>query len=158
MHQDKTKIVYCGKENTDYQTTEFIFLGYEFRKRVCQDKFGELFINFTPAVSNKAIQSMKDKIKASKIYKRTNLSINEVARLFNPVLLGWINYYGKFTKTRLYKVLNYFNCTIVSYLARKHKFKKGCKHRAIDLLIKIRKYRPNLFAHWKCGMVGAFII
>lgn len=157
LHPDKTKIVYCGRNNNDYPISKFTFLGYEFRKRTCKSKTGALFTGFTPAVSNDAIKSMIDKIKVSGIKTRSYLSIEEIAYMFNPVLNGWINYYGKYTRSSLYKVLRYFNCTLVNWLARKHKFYKRNKYKAINLLIKIAKFKPNLFVHWKMGMEGAFV-
>lgn len=127
----------------DYLRFQLIFLG--------------LMTGFTPAASDKALQSMRDKIKASNIKNRVYLSIQEIADYFNPILEGWINYYGRFTRSQLYKICSYFNCIIIKFLAKKYKFRR-CKGKATNLLIKIRKRRPNLFAHWKHGMEGAFVV
>ena len=61
LHPDKTKIVYCKDVNRTktYSNIQFDFLGYTFRPRKSKNKFGKYFINFTPAISNKAIKRIK---------------------------------------------------------------------------------------------------
>ena len=56
LNEDKTKIVYCKKNHRDevYECIQFDFLGYTFRPRRSIDKHGEVFLNFSPAISNKA--------------------------------------------------------------------------------------------------------
>ena len=61
LHPTKTRIVYCkdnDRRGTDPETT-FDFLGYTFRPRRSKNKYGKYFINFTPAVSNKAKTAMR---------------------------------------------------------------------------------------------------
>ncbi|HAG1883343.1 TPA: hypothetical protein G8O64_004969, partial [Salmonella enterica] len=62
---------------------------------------GSLFLNFLPAVSPKAARTMRGRIRSRKIHRWTQLTIKELANSFNPVLQGWINYYGKFCKSKL---------------------------------------------------------
>ena len=40
---------------------------------------------------------------------RSDKSLNEMAEASNPVIRGWINYYGKFYKSALNKVLECIN-------------------------------------------------
>ena len=157
MHPEKTKIIYCGRGRSDHKDRKFTFLGYEFRRRASKNKHGQIFTGFSPAASTEAIQGMIDKIRDSGIKKRPDLSLNAIAKMFNPVLRGWINYYGAYTRSGLYKMIRYFNCTLVNYLARKYKFYKRNKDKAVNLLIRIRKHQPNLFIHWRLGMEGAFV-
>src|SRR5205807_737954 len=65
VHPEKTKIVYCKDANREgkYDTTKFDFLGYTFRPRSSRNKWGKLFVNFCPAISDKATQKIKDGIK-----------------------------------------------------------------------------------------------
>lgn len=157
MHPEKTKIIYCGSGNSNHKDRKFTFLGYDFRHRACKNKHGQIFAGFSPAASTKSIQAMIDKIRKSRIKKRPDLNIKAIAKMFNPVLSGWTNYYGAYTRSGLYKMLRYFNCTLVNYLARKYKFYKRNKDKAVNLLIRIRKHKPNLFVHWRLGIEGAFV-
>ena len=97
LHPDKTKIVYCKDDNRrkTYPETKFVFLGYEFRCReVRNTKNDEVFRSFTPAVSKTAVKLMRAKIRNSNIRKRTDLSLDDIAKEYNPILRGWLNYYG----------------------------------------------------------------
>ena len=47
-------------------------------------------MNFIASVSKKAEQTLKDKVKALKIHKRTGSTIDMIAEVLNPILRGWI--------------------------------------------------------------------
>ncbi|GAB6194530.1 group II intron reverse transcriptase/maturase [Desulfocastanea catecholica] len=159
MHPEKTKIAYC-KDNSrrkDYPITEFDFLGYTFRPRwVLNRKRKSLFINFTPAVSNKAVKAMRQKTRKLNFRNRTELSLADISMFYNPVLRGWLTYYGHFYRSALYPVFRHFNKTLVAWAMRKYKRLKGHKIRASRFLEQIAQKEPHLFVHWQKGMVGAF--
>lgn len=158
LHPNKTKIVYCkdSDRNKEYPNTKFDFLGYSFRRRtVKNNKNNKLVLNFTPAVSKASAKSMREKTRNHKFYRRTDLSLRDIAEEFNPVLRGWIEYYGRYHRSALYPVLRHFNKTLVAWTRRKYKKVKG-KTRAGTLLENIAKREPHLFAHWKIGMRGRF--
>lgn len=158
LHPSKTKIVYCkdGRRKIEYPNKEFDFLGYGFCcRRVKNSKNNEMFLGFTPAVSKAATKSMREKTRNHMFYRRTELSLNDIANEFNPVLRGWIEYYGRYNRSALSPVFRHFNKTLVAWAKRKYKKLRG-KTRAGILLERIAKREPRLFAHWKIGMVGAF--
>lgn len=159
LHPVKTKIVYCkdGRRKGRHEETKFDFLGYTFRPRFAKNRWrNSIFVNFSPAVSALALKAMCAKIRKDGIRNRTELSLQDIARWYNPILQGWLNYYGKYYPSALYRVLRRFNLTLVAWAMRKYKRFKGHKTRAAKFLENIAKQRPNLFAHWKKGMVGAF--
>lgn len=43
---------------------------------------------------------------------RTELSLRDISRLFNPVLRGWVAYYGRFYPSAMYPVFRHFNKTL----------------------------------------------
>jgi RNA-directed DNA polymerase len=104
LHPEKTKIVYC--KDDDRQGTspqeKFDFLGYTFRARRSKNRYGKHFINFSPAVSNKAAKKMRQTMRKWKLHLRSDKEIDDIARMFNPYIQGWINYYGKYYKSALY--------------------------------------------------------
>jgi RNA-directed DNA polymerase len=159
MHPTKTKIVYCkdGTRKGTYPQTEFTFLGYTFRPRVVKNaKRSSLFVSFTPAVSTAALKAMRQRTRRLNYRNRTDLSLPDIARLHNPILRGWLEYYGRFCPSDLYPVFRHFNKMLVTWAMRKYKRFKGHKTRASLLLEDISRKNPQLFAHWKRGMVGAF--
>ena len=92
MHPLKTKIVYCkdGSRKGQYENTEFDFLSYTFRRRLCKNrKRNSMFINFTPAVSKSALKSMRLKIRKLRIRMATELSIAQLAKWLNPIINGY---------------------------------------------------------------------
>jgi len=96
--------------------------GYTFRPRVCKaSKYNRLFVGFTPAVSKAALKSMRAKTRKLNWRNRTNLSLNEIAERYNPILQGWINYYGKYNRSALYPVWRHFNRTLVAWAMHKCK-------------------------------------
>jgi len=160
LHPVKTKIVYCkdGKRKGNYVNTSFDFLGYTFRRRVCKDrKHNILFVSFNPAVSNVALKAMRLKIKKLKVRQRSDLSIVQVAKWLNPMINGWINYYGQHYRSALYRLSHYVNKTLVRWARCKFKPLRWHKTRAMKYLLGLSEQCPYLFAHWKAGMVGAFV-
>ncbi len=159
MHPDKTKIVYCkdGQRKGKYPNTQFDFLGYTFRPRLVKNrKRNSMFVNFTPAVSNAALKSMRQTTRKGNFRNRSNLSLAEIARLHNPILRGWLGYYGRFCRSAMYPVLRHFNRTLVAWAMKKFKRLHGHKIRASRFLKGIAEKCPYLFVHWQQGMVGEF--
>ena len=107
IHPDKTRIVYCKDDNRrgshDYE--KFDFLGFTFRSRLSKNKGGKYFVSFIPAISQKAAKSIRAKIRHWGIQNRNNKQIDDIARMFNAQVQGWINYYGAYYKSALNPIL-----------------------------------------------------
>ena len=159
LHPEKTKIVYCkdGMRKGKYSTTTFTFLGYDFRRRKAKSqKTGRVFLNFGPAVSKEAATSMREKVRQSGMRLRSETSIQELATEYNPILRGWIEYYGRYYPTALNPVWTHFNRSLVKWAMRKYKKLRGKKIKASVFIQKIMKTQPELFAHWKLGTWARF--
>ncbi|MEA3484024.1 MAG: group II intron reverse transcriptase/maturase [Pseudomonadota bacterium] len=159
LHPMKTKIIYCkdSSRRGQYENTSFDFLGYTFRRRLCKNsKRNSVFINFTPAVSKVALKSMRVKIRKLRIRMRADLSIDQIARWLNPIINGWITYYGRYTRSALYAMCRHVNQALVRWVRRKYKPLRWHKTKAAQFLEEIAKQCPYLFAHWRAGMTGAF--
>ena len=159
MHPTKTKIVYCkdGKRKGQYPNVRFDFLGYCFRPRlVKKSQDNMLFCGFNPAVSPSALKSMRAKIRELNIRHRTELSLAEIAHSLNPLLQGWINYYGRYAPSALAPLLRYVNQTLLAWAMRKFKRFKAHKIRASQFLQKLTRASAHLFVHWRLGMTGVF--
>ena len=115
-----------------------------------------MFVGFTPAVSTKALKAMRQATRDSNLRNRSDLSLQEIARRYNPVLRGWLEYYGRFHPSAMQPVLRHFNKTLVAWAMRKFKRLQGHKTRACLFLIIIAERQPRLFVHWQRGMVGTF--
>jgi RNA-directed DNA polymerase len=159
LHPDKTQIVYCkdGSRKGRYPNTQFDFLGYTLRPRIVKNrKRNSVFVSFTPAVSSAALTAMRQTTRQRNFRNRTDLSLDDIARYHNPVLRGWLEYYGRYYPSAMYPVLRHFNQTLIAWAMRKYRRLKGHKVRAARFIEGIAKRQPHLFVHWQRGMVGAF--
>jgi RNA-directed DNA polymerase len=159
LHPTKTKIVYCkdGKRKGVYPNVKFDFLGYGFRPRLVRNsRNNTLFCGFNPAISTSALKTARATIRDLDIRHQTQLSLVDIARQINPLLSGWIKYYGRFAPSALYPLLRYVNQRVGDWVMRKYKRFRGHKVRASQFLQRLARDRAALFVHWRLGMVGAF--
>lgn len=155
MHEDKTKIVYCkdsNRTNKSPKVVSFDFLGYTFKPRQAQNsQRKEDFTNFLPGVSTKAMTAMNEKLNNMPILRIPGIEVEAVAKAINPVLQGWINYYGKFYATRLRDFMRTINAKIANWAIRKYKKLRTSVTRGMKWVSSLYRRKPNLFAHWAFG-------
>jgi RNA-directed DNA polymerase len=159
LHPTKTKIVYCkdGKRKGNYPNVKFDFLGYCFRPRLVKRfRDNTLFCGFNPAVSPSAMKAMRSAVRELNIRHQTQLSLEQIARRLNPLLRGWIAYYGRYAPSALYPLLRSVNQTLVAWAMRKFKRLTGHKIQASQFLQRLALERRALFVHWDLGMTGTF--
>ncbi len=154
LHPEKTKIVYCKdadrKDSHDHES--FDFLGYTFRPRLSKNKWGKTFVNFSPAISKRAMSEIKGKIRSWKLHLRSDKKIDDLARMFNAVVQGWVNYYGRFYKSAMHPALRNMERFLIRWVMRKYKRFQGHKTRAKHWLGRVRTREPKLFVHWRLGL------
>lgn len=157
LHPEKTRIVYCKDDdrNGNHPEIKFDFLGYTFRPRRSKNRHGKFFINFTPAVSNKACKAMRQTIRGWRMHLKPDMTIHDLSRMFNASVRGWLNYYGHFYKSQLYPVFRHMNMALVQWARRKYKKLERHKTRAIRWLGRLAKNLPKLFVHWQLGILPA---
>jgi RNA-directed DNA polymerase len=154
LHPDKTRIVYCKDADRpgSFEHEKFTFLGYEFRPRLAKNRQGKHFVSFLPAVSTDAKKAMATEIRSWGLGRRSDKSLDDLARMFNSIVQGWINYYGCFYKSELLYFLRRLNNHLVRWATRKyHKRLRNKERRAMAWLAEIARRSPRLFAHWRLG-------
>jgi RNA-directed DNA polymerase len=151
LHPEKTKIVYCkdGRRPKNYKDESFDFLGYCFRPRGCKGR--SYFCGFTPAVSKSAIKAMSATIRGWKLHLWSSSSIEDIARRTNPVVRGWLNYYGRYYKSALSPLLYQLQNALVRWAMRKYKRLRGRWLKATHWLGRIARREPRLFSSWDFG-------
>jgi RNA-directed DNA polymerase len=150
LNSEKTKIVYCkdDKRKGKFENTKFDFLSFTFRPRRDKSQYG-YFIGFIPAISNNAAKALRAKVRSAGIPRQMDKMIIEIAEIWNPVIRGWIQYYGRFYKSELYSTLNNFNSVLSKWARRKYKRLKHSRRKTKQWFGKIAKQSPELFVHWK---------
>ena len=148
LHPGKTRIIYCKDDDRkgNHPETKFDFLGYTFQPRRSKNKYGKFFINFTPAVSGKAKKAMRETIQGWRIHLKPDKAIEDLSRMFNSVIRGWVNYYGRFYKSEMYPVLAHMNRALVRWVRKKYKKLKH-QRRATHWLGKVARREQKLFVH-----------
>lgn len=150
LHPAKTKIVFCARgqqaKDTENAPRSFTFLGYDFKPRETHKDKSDKNLTFTPGVGKAAKKKLLAQVKARKIHKRSDLSLEEIADEINPMVRGWINYFHHFRVGDLSSTL----CRIDRRLMKwtKNKYKIGTR-KARQGLSRIMEQQPALFAHWK---------
>ena len=108
------------------------------------------------AVSPAALKTMRSTIRDLGIRHRTQMSLADIARQVNPLLRGWIEYYGRYAPSALHPVLRHVNQTLLAWARRKFKRFAAHKIRTSRFLQSIAKNNAELFVHWRIGMTGTF--
>ena len=150
LHPDKTKIVYCKDSDRrgSYEHTSFTFLGFEFRGRRARGKNGGIFTSFLPAASKDALKKMSATVRSWRLHRRTGLTMGQLAREINPVVRGWIQYYGAFGLKELYPLLQRINYYLVRWLRKKYRRLRTWK-KLVPCWERITSQYPAMFAHWR---------
>ncbi len=149
LHPDKTRIVYCGKERRrDGMATAFTFLGFTFRNRPAKNRHGEVFTSFLPAVSKDALKKMGKQVRSWRIHMHINYTFSEFARWLNPIIRGWMQYYGAFYRTALYPLFQRINFYLLRWIRKKYRRLKTYK-KATKRWDQVTAAYPMFFAHWK---------
>lgn len=151
LNEGKTKIVYCkdDKRKGSFPTCSFDFLGYTFRVRSCKCRNNKIFNSFAPAVSNKASKKFRKKIMKTGLNKLTNISLGDIARKWNPIIRGWIEYFKHFYSSAMRSSLDYVNQLLVKWAKRKFAPLRNKYVQTWNWLALVSRMSPKLFAHWQ---------
>jgi group II intron reverse transcriptase/maturase len=150
LHPTKTRIVYCqnGKRRGCSQHTSFTFLGFTFRARKARSRHGENFTSFLPAISTDALNKVSREVRGWRLHHRTGHTVTELARWINPIVSGWMDYYGAFYRSALYPLLQRINAYLMRWTRKKYKRLRGFK-KAKNCWEGITSRHPRMFAHWR---------
>jgi group II intron reverse transcriptase/maturase len=150
LHPGKTKIVYCKDDNRrgSHETTSFTFLGYQFAPRSVRGSHGRMFTAFTPAISPQALKKISAEVRRWRLHRRTGQELRDLAEWINPVVRGWVTYYGRFYRSMLHPLLKRINAYLVRWAQKKYRrlasFKR-VKRWWDDLVTRNR----GLFVRWQ---------
>ncbi len=147
MHPEKSKIVYCKVDSRreDAEHTQFTFLGFTFRARAAVRKDGSTFTGFLPAVSAEACKAMRSRIRSWHLHRWTSVSLSRLLAAHRRVLSGWLNYYGRFYRSALSTVFNYYYHRLLTWVRRKYKRFRGRIVVCQQWLEKVHAANPRLF-------------
>lgn len=150
LHPEKTQVVCVDPQYRGPVATKFDFLGFTFRPRRARSRKGVIFVSYGPAISDKAAVGLRQTIRRGwSLPRRTPMSLDAIAKMINPVLRGWLHYYGHFRPSAMVSVLRGLNMSLRLWCMRKYKRFKRRPKAAMAWLARIARTQPGLFAHWR---------
>ncbi len=155
LHPSKTRIVYCKDDDRrgDYEHVVFDFLGYTFQPRRAKNHRGKYFVSFLPAISAKSAKSIRVKIRKWRMGStRSNQSLEDLARLVDPSVRGWMNYYGRFYRSKCVQVLRYLNEALAAWARRKYRRFRRRERASMHWLGCVAQRDRKLFVLWQLGV------
>lgn len=158
VHPTKTRIVYCKDDDRPGGSAHMRFdcLGYTFQPRLAKNRWGECFVRFLPAISTQAATAIRQTIREWRLAAtRNNQSLEDLARLVNPVVRGWMNYYGRFYRSRGVQILRHLNEALAAWARRKYKRFRRRERASMHGLGRIAQRDPHLFVLWRLGVKPA---
>jgi RNA-directed DNA polymerase len=155
LHPTKTRIVYCKDDDRpgEHEHVSFDFLGYTFQPRRAKNRWGKYFVSFLPAISTKAAKAIRATIRQWRLAStRNNQSLEDLARFINPVVRSWMNYYGRFYRSKCVQVLRHLNEALAAWVRRKYTRFRRRERASLYWLGRIARRDPKLFALWQLGV------
>jgi RNA-directed DNA polymerase len=157
LHPTKARIVYRkdGDRRGRSEHESFEFLGYAFRRRRGKHRCGKDFVSFLPAASPASAKSSRDTVRSWRLHLRSDKSLDDLSRIFGPILRGWLSYFRHFYKSAIYPTLRMFDRVLMRWAMRKYKRPRRHRRRALHWLGRVAGRDPRLFAHRQMGLVPA---
>jgi RNA-directed DNA polymerase len=78
--------------------------------------------------------------------------LEDLAQLVNPAVRGWMNYYGRFYRSRCVQVLRHLDEALAAWVRRKFKRFRRRESASVHWLGRIARREPTLFVHWQLGI------
>lgn len=149
LNPEKTRVVYCADANRRerHDSQRFDFLGYTFKPRKAGNKRGQVFVSFSPAVSDKAAKAMRREIRDWRISQWTKSDLRQLVDKLKSKVQGWVQYYGLFRPSTLYRALQSLDEHLVLWARRKYRRFRQHAQRAWDWLHGIKQRTPTLLPH-----------
>ena len=122
-------------------------MGFTFRARAARAKNGDVFTSFLPAISKDAQKKVSEEVRRWRLHRLTGRMLSDLARQVNPVVRGWMQYYGAFYRSQLRPLLLRINAYVMRWLRRKYRKVRPFK-KALACWQRIISQSPRLFAHW----------
>jgi len=103
LHPDKTKSFTVRTERGVVRTStpRSRFLGTRSGSAE-RGQSGRMFLSFSPAISKDALKKISAEVRGWRLHHRVNLTFKELAKVINPIVAGWMHYYGRFYRSMLY--------------------------------------------------------
>jgi group II intron reverse transcriptase/maturase len=152
LHPDKTKLVYCKERGRgeEWDTTQFTFLGFQFRCRTTCTRRGDRFQGFNPGMDPAAAKRIRQVVRERLSSKSCMRSLRTLVGELNPMIRGWLEYYGHFRPSEFQRLVGGFiDRRLMHWARRKYKRMRKSWKKAGRWVLRLRRREPDLLAHWQ---------
>ena len=108
-----------------------------------------MFVGFTPAISPSAAKRVRAEVRRWRLHCRTPASVQDLAQWSNPVIRGWLNYYGAYNRSALIPLVRSIDWHLLKWVKTKYRKRGRSWRRARRWLGQVARHQPVLFAHWR---------
>ena len=109
-------------------------------------------MSFLPAISTKAAKAIRRTIREWRMAStKSHQRLEDLVRLADPAVRGWMNYYGRFYRSRCVQVLRHLNEALAAWVRRKYKRFRRRERASMQWLRRIAQRDPHLFVLWQLG-------
>jgi len=151
LSEEKTRMVYCQDyrrpRKKDYGK-KFDFLGFTFKPKTLVSKKGGLFLGYGSVISQKAQTRIVEGWKELGWHRRSELTMQDIARQVNPQMVGIIRYYGKFQLRGLQPLMKRFEFRLAKWVLNKYKKFKGSYREMHKWISELKISYPGMFYYW----------
>ena len=96
---------------------------------------------------------MRQTVRGWHLQLKCDKSLADLSQIFNPVLRGWMNYYGRFYASALRPLWRNVNEYLSRWLRRKYKHLARHRRKALRAVGRLASQSPDAFVHWEAGFV-----
>lgn len=99
-----------------------------------------------------SVKAIRTEIRSWTLHLRSGKRIEDLSRMFNPIIRGWLQYYGSFYRPVLYPPMRQLDRSLARWADRKYKKLRRHLRRATHWVARISRRDPKLWAHRQMGV------
>ena len=153
LNERKTRIVYCkdATRRGSYEHESFRLPGVHVPSAAVAEQVWRRVRQLPPGGHDDARKRLGREIRRWRLHRWTGQTLADLARSINVIVQGWINYYGRFYRSELVRLLRRINEYLVRWARWKYKRLRRYPAKARRFLADVYRRQPGLFAHWRFG-------
>ena len=101
----------CGREDIPEREVRFSWLHVSAEE--IEESQGKVLHQFQSGSFNKAAKAIRADIRSWNLHQRSDKSIEDLSRMFNPIIRGWLQYYGRYYRSALYPTMRQLDRDLV---------------------------------------------
>ena len=132
LHPEKTKIVYCKDDDRRLEISRLrlrlpgLYLSPAYARRIAGASTSSTSVRRS-APRRQSDSAPGQRLEADQSQRQ---GLDDLARMFNAIIRGWVNYYSAYYKSALYPILRQSTALLARWATRKFKRLRGHRRRA----------------------------